>query len=129
MRGGKWWQPNKEHYQKKNYNDEYQHNYSTTGNGNIPVVTTSSYTAAAGNSSYAGWNDWQDWGDDNGDYQPGYGNGQDHSWEAQDDQPYDSTVRVPYQREVDNGGKRKTQAKMNSNKPQKKAKVDKDPKR
>ena len=129
MRGGKWWQPNREPYQKKNYNDEYQHNYSTTGNGNIPVVTTSPYTADAGNTSYAGWNDWKDWGEDNGDYQSGYGNGQDQSWNVQDDQPYDSTVRVPYQREVDNGGKRKTQAKMNSNKPQKKAKVDKDPKR
>ena len=120
MRPGKWWQPNKDNYQKNNYN------YSNTKNGNIPVVTTSSYTAAAGNSSYGGWNDWQDWGDDNGDYQPGYGDGQDHSWEAQDDQPYESTVRVPYQREVYDG---ETLTKMTNNKARKKAKVDKDPKR
>ena len=75
----------------------------------------------AGDKSYAGWNDW---GEDNGGYQ----HGQDQSWNVQDDPPYDSTVRVPYNREADNGGKRKTQAKINI-KPQKRAKVDQDPKR
>ena len=125
MRPGNWRQPNKDNYQKNNYN------YSNTNNGNIPVVTTSSYKAAAGNSSYGGWNDWQDWqdwGDDNGEYQHGYGDGQDLSWEAQNDPPYESSVRVPYQRDVDDGGKRKNLTKLN-NKARKKAKVDREPKK
>ena len=71
------------------------------------------------------WQDWQDWGVDNGEYQHGYGDGQDLSWEAQNDQPYESSVRVPYQRDVDDGGKRKNLTKLN-NKARKKAKVDKD---
>ena len=123
MRGGTWWKPNREPYQNRGYNDDYQRNYSSTENGNIPVITTTPYMDDAGDKSYAGWNDW---GEDNGGYQ--HGHGQDQSWNVQDDPPYDSTVRVPYNRESDNGVKRKTQAKINI-KPQKRAKIHQDPKR
>ena len=67
---------------------------------------------------------WNDWREDNGTYQ----HGQDHIWSTQDDPPYESEVRAPYNREDDHGSKRKTQTKLDV-KPQKRAKVDPEPKR
>ena len=123
MRPGNWSQPNRDNYQKNNYN------YSSSNNGNIPVITSStSYQTAAGNPSYGGWNDWndwQDWGDEN---EHGYWDGQDLSWEDQNNPPYESSFRVPYQRDVDDGGKRKNLTKLN-NKASKKAKVENEPKK
>ena len=124
MRPGNWRQPN-----RNNFN---QNNYNYSNNGTIPVITSSaSHTAAAGNSSNGGWNDWsnwEDWDDANDGYQQDHGDGQDHSWEYLSNTPYDSSIRVPYQRDVDDGGKRKTLTKL-SGKASKKAKVENEPKK
>jgi hypothetical protein len=126
MRPGNWRQPNRNNFKQNNYN------YSNSNNGSIPVITSSSsFRADAGNSSYGGWNDWntwEDWDVDNDDYQQGHGDGQELSWEYLSNTPYESSTRVPYQRDVDDGGKRKNLTKLN-NKASKKAKVENEPKK
>ena len=130
MRPGTWRRQNRNNFNQNNYN--YSNNKN---NGNIPVITSSTpHTAAAGNSSHGGWNDWndwnnyEDWDDGNDGYQQDHGDGQDHSWEYPSNTPYDPPTRMPYERDVDDGGKRKNLTKLNG-KASKKAKVEKEPKK
>ena len=108
-------------------------NYATrNGQGNIPVITTTTTNAAdTGNN---GWNEWgnsgnhEHWDDAADGYQYNDGYQQDHddqdqSWGVDQSSHYDPTSRKPYQREMDEGGKRKSQTKA-TGKDSKKAKVE-----
>ena len=129
VRSGTWRRPNMNNFNRINYN------YSTQNQGNIPVLTSStSNTAAAGNSSHGGWNDWDNWNnyedcdDGNDGYQQDHGDNQDQSWNYPPNNHYDPPNRKPYQCDVDDGGKRKNQTKLNG-KDSKKAKVENEPKK
>jgi hypothetical protein len=121
VRSGSWKRP----YKNFNY-------VTRNGQGNIPVITTTTTNAAdTGNS---GWNEWgnsgshEHWDDAADGYQYDDGYQQDHddqdqSWDVDQSSHYDPTSRQPYQREMDEGGKRKSQTKAAA-KDSKKAKVE-----
>ena len=88
--------------------------------GKIPVITTTPFTQAdagasrnnwGGSGSYERWDNDEDnyYGEDDG-YQQSH---DDQYWEAENFSQTDSYSRQPYQREVDEGGKRKSQNKAN----------------
>ena len=99
------------------------------------MITTTTTNAAVTGNSNRGWNAWgnlgnhEHWDDANDGYQydDGYqqdhGDNQDQSWDVDPNSHYDPTSRQPYQREMDDGGKRKNQAKA-AGKDSKKAKVE-----
>ena len=127
-RPGSWRGPNKNFH------------YATQGQGqgNIPVITTTSFKPAdAGNNGRNNWGSsgtYEHWdnGDDSYLYDDdGYQQEQGHdnqSWDVDNSSRNDFNSRQPYQREVDEGGKRKSQNKA-TGKVAKKAKVEAEPKK
>jgi hypothetical protein len=128
VRSGTWRRPSRNSY-NKNYN------YSTqNGKGIIPVITTSSTHAADAGNSNRGWNDWENsnsyehWDDGDGYQQDHDDHSQSWDYASNSNTHYDPPTRQTYQRDADDGGKRKNQSKA-AGKDSKKAKVEHEPKK
>jgi hypothetical protein len=116
----------------KGPNKNFHYATQGQGQGKIPVITSTSFIPADAGNGRNNWGSsgtYEHWdnGDDNYFYEDdGYQQEQchdDQSWDVDNSSRNDSYSRQPYQRQVDEGGKRKSQNKA-TGKVAKKAKVE-----